>query len=165
MKGFFILWYLFVSLVNLRYSLQFSMLKFMTNKIFFVLIFFILIPIRVASQDNNPIDKELSECMDKDPSTKGILECIDKAYQKWDDELNNYYKKLTDMLDDESKAALKEAQRKWIEFRDLEFKNIENIYTFKEGTMYLPMQALDRMDIVKNRALGLKDFYELLTER
>ena len=137
----------------------------MTNKIFFAIIFFILIPIRVSAQDNNPIDKELSECMDKDPSTHGVLQCIDKAYQKWEDELNSCYKKLTDMLDDEGKSSLKEAQRKWIEFRDLEFKNIENIYSFKEGTMYLPMQALDKMDILKHRALELKDFYELLTER
>lgn len=137
----------------------------MTNKLLFVIIFFILFPIRVLSQDNNPIDKELSDCMDKDPSTKGVLECIDIAYQKWDDELNLYYNKVMDILDDEGKASLKEAQRKWIEFRDLEFINIQNIYSFKEGTMYLPMQALDKMEIVKKRALELKDFFELLTER
>jgi uncharacterized protein YecT (DUF1311 family) len=136
----------------------------MSNKLFFVLIFFILIPIRVLSQDNNPIDKELTECMDKNPSTMGLLDCIDIAYQKWDDELNTYYKKLTNILDDEGKINLKEAQRKWIEFRDLEFKNIQSIYSFKEGTMYLPMQALDRMEIVKKRAMELGSYYNLLTE-
>ena len=137
----------------------------MTNKLFFVLIFFILIPIRVNSQDSNPIEKELTDCMDKNPSTMGVLDCIDAAYQKWDDELNIYYKKLMEILDEEGKTSLKNAQKKWIEFRDLEFKNIQNIYSFKEGTMYLPMQALDKMDIVKRRALELKDFFELLTER
>jgi len=137
----------------------------MRYKLFFVLIFFILIPIRVNSQDSNPIEKELTDCMDKNPSTMGVLDCIDAAYQKWDDELNIYYKKLMEILDEEGKTSLKNAQKKWIEFRDLEFKNIQNIYSFKEGTMYLPMQALDKMDIVKRRALELKDFFELLTER
>ena len=123
-----------------------------------------MLPLKIFAQDNNPIDKELSDCMDKNPSTQGMLKCIDNAYSKWDDELNNYYKKLTGVLDDEGKASLKDAQRKWIEFRDLEFKNIEYIYSKKDGTMYLPMQAIDRMEIIKKRALELKDYYELLTE-
>jgi uncharacterized protein YecT (DUF1311 family) len=134
----------------------------MRRILFFIIV---LIPVSLYSQDNNPIDNELSECMDKDPSTMGVLECIDIAYQKWDDELNTYYKKLLEILDEEGKTFLKDAQRKWIEFRDLEFKNIQSIYSFKEGTMYLPMQAFDKMDIVKNRARELKDYFELLTER
>ncbi len=137
----------------------------MINRLFFVILFSALVPWPVLSQQNNPIDTELSDCMEKYPSTKGVLECVDIAYQKWDHELNSYYQKLMDILDDEGKASLKEAQNKWVEFRDLEFTNIANIYSFKEGTMYLPMQALDKMGIVKRRALDLRDFYELLTER
>ncbi len=131
---------------------------------YFTLILLMILPMKIFAQDNNPIDKELSGCMDKNPSTQGMLKCIDNAYAKWDDELNNYYKKLTGILDDEGKSFLKDAQRKWIEFRDLEFKNIEYIYSQKDGTMYLPMQAIDRMEIIKKRALELKDYYELLTE-
>jgi uncharacterized protein YecT (DUF1311 family) len=137
----------------------------MKHKLIYIIVISIFIPIHVNSQDNNPIDKELTECMDKNPSTKGVIECVDNAYNKWDSELNIYYQKLMDILDENGRATLKEVQRKWIEFRDLEFKNIEEIYSLKEGTMYLPMAALDKMDIVKKRALDLKDYFELLTER
>jgi uncharacterized protein YecT (DUF1311 family) len=102
--------------------------------------------------------------MDKNPSTQGVLKCIDNAYEKWDDELNNYYQKLMDLLDDNARDKLKEAEKRWIEYRNLEFKNIESIYSKKEGTMYLPMQAIDKMDVIKQRALQLRDYYQLVTE-
>ena len=69
-----------------------------------------------------------------------------------------------DLLDDNAKDKLKEAERKWIEYRDLEFKNIESIYLKKEGTMYLPMLAIDKMNVIKTRALQLRDYYQLVTE-
>ena len=128
------------------------------------LIMFFLSPLGLFAQSENSIDSELTACMDKDPSTHGVLKCIDNAYKKWDDELNNYYQKLMNLLDDGAKDKLKEAERKWIEYRDLEFKNIESIYSKKEGTMYLPMQAIDKMDIIKSRALQLRDYYQLVTE-
>jgi uncharacterized protein YecT (DUF1311 family) len=125
---------------------------------------FLLFPLSIFAQNESPIDSELTACMDKDPSTHGVLHCIDNAYKKWDDELNNYYQKLMDLLDDNAKDKLKEAERKWIEYRDLEFKNIEGIYSKKEGTMYLPMLAIDKMNVIKRRALQLRDYYQLITE-
>jgi uncharacterized protein YecT (DUF1311 family) len=125
---------------------------------------FLLVNLNVFAQNENPIDSELTACMDKDPSTHGVLKCIDNAYKKWDDELNNYYQKLMDLLDGDAKERLKEAERKWIEYRDLEYKNIESIYSKKEGTMYLPMLALDKMNVIKRRALQLMDYYQLVTE-
>ncbi|RPI14052.1 MAG: DUF1311 domain-containing protein [Ignavibacteriae bacterium] len=136
----------------------------MYNKYLPFLIYFIIFSFNIYAQDNNPIDKELSECMDKNPSTQGNIQCIDKAYEKWDKQLNDYYQKLLDKLDDKADEKLKEAQRKWIEFRDLEFTNIESIYSYKDGTMYLPMLALDKMEIVKKRAIELKSYYEILME-
>lgn len=125
---------------------------------------FLMFHLSVFAQNENPIDSELTACMDKDPSTHGVLKCIDNAFKQWDDELNNYYQKLMDLLDDEAKTKLKEAERKWIEYRDSEFKNIESIYSKKEGTMYLPMLALDKMNVIKRRALQLMDYYQLVTE-
>jgi hypothetical protein len=34
-----------------------------------------------------------------------------------------------------------------------------------EGTMYIPMYVYAKMNIVKERALKLKDYYELLTNK
>lgn len=129
-----------------------------------LLLMFLCFPLSVFAQNENQIDSELTACMDKDPSTMGVLRCIDSAYKKWDDELNNNYQRLMDLLDDEAKNKLKESERKWAEYRDLEFKNIESIYSKKEGTMYLPMMAIDKMNVIKKRALQLMDYYQLVTE-
>jgi uncharacterized protein YecT (DUF1311 family) len=128
--------------------------------IIFVALFFSSASI---AQIDNTVDKELNKCMDDNPSTQGMLECIDKAYEKWEGELYKYYRSLMEILDDTSKTSLQEEQRKWIEFRDIEFGILSRIYSKKEGTMFLPMQALDKMEIVKRRANDLKDYYELLT--
>ncbi|WP_028669099.1 lysozyme inhibitor LprI family protein [Runella zeae] len=111
--------------------------------------------------ESHPIDVSLDNCMDKNPSTQGMIGCLDEAYKKWDAELNKNYKALNLQLNATQKAALLASQRKWIEYRDLEFKTQAAIYQAMEGTMYLPMAVNDRLEIVKKRALTLKSYLEL----
>ncbi len=99
--------------------------------------------------------------MDKNPSTQDMIGCLDEAYKKWDAELNKNYKALNLQLNATQKAALLASQRKWIEYRDLEFKTQGTIYQSMEGTMYLPMAVNERLEIVKKRALTLKSYLEL----
>lgn len=129
-----------------------------------VLVFFFsffTLPLLAQSNDH-PIDKFLDECMEKDMSTAGMVKCINEAYDKWDAELNRIYKLLIKKLDDKSAASLKSAQIEWIAFRDKEFILIDDIYSGLEGTMYIPMRAADRMEIVKKRVLELDAYRELL---
>lgn len=116
----------------------------------------------LAQNDDHPIDKFLDECMEKDMSTAGMVKCINEAYDKWDAELNRVYKLLIKNVDDKSAASLKSAQIEWIAFRDKEFKLIDDIYSKLEGTMYIPMRAADRMEIVKKRVLELDAYRDLL---
>lgn len=113
------------------------------------------------ASESHPIDVSLDNCMDKNPSTQGMIGCLDEAYKKWDAELNKNYKALNLQLNATQKAALLASQRKWIEYRDLEFKTQAAIYQTMEGTMYLPMAVNDRLEIVKKRALTLKSYLEL----
>lgn len=110
------------------------------------------------------IDKALSACTDKNPSTAGMVECIDKSYKAWDAELNLNYNNLMRKLDATSKQSLKAAQQEWIKYRDSEFKLIDSIFSTMEGTMYIPMQANMRMEVVKKRALELADYLDFLNE-
>ena len=103
--------------------------------------------------------------MEKDYSTAGMVKCTEEAMKMWDTELNNYYKLLIGILDEKSKNSLKYAETMWIKYRDSEFKNIYNVYSKLEGTMYIPMYVYAKMEIVKERALKLKDYYELLTNK
>lgn len=112
----------------------------------------------------HPIDKALEACLDKDSTTAGMTNCIGKAYEKWDKELNRIYAELMKKLSPEGKVNLKDAQLQWLKFRDSEFKLQDSIYSTLEGTMYIPMRASDRMELVKKRAVELKSHLELLKE-
>lgn len=136
----------------------------MKKGIFFFVVFALIVSVKLYSQESNhPIDKYLDSCMERDYSTFGMVKCTEEAIQKWDDELNKYYKLLMKTLDDESAKILKESELQWIEFKNKEMKNIEKIYSKLEGTMYIPMKYYAKMEIIKTRALQLADFYELIT--
>lgn len=113
-------------------------------------------------QSAHPIDKALDACIEKDGSTAGMIQCTDKAYMAWDRELNKNYGDLMRRLKGSQQAALKAAQIQWLKYRDSEFKLIDTIYDNLQGTMYLPMRISERLEIVKQRALNLRNYVELL---
>jgi uncharacterized protein YecT (DUF1311 family) len=130
---------------------------------FFLAFFFLAVAaFSQEAEEKHPIDIALDKCMDKNPSTQGTVGCLEEAYKKWDAELNKNYKALTLKMDAKQKAALLAAQRKWIEYRDLEFKAQISVYETMQGTMFQPMAVNDRMEVVKKRALDLKNYLELL---
>jgi uncharacterized protein YecT (DUF1311 family) len=65
-------------------------------------------------------------------------------------------------LKPEGKQSLKAAQLEWIKYRDTEFRLIDSIYDMFEGTLYIPMRAGQRMDLIKARAQELASFLDLV---
>jgi uncharacterized protein YecT (DUF1311 family) len=122
-----------------------------------------------AQDSKHPIDIETDACMEKDPSTMGMIECSRLAQEKWDAEMNKYYDMLMDKLDESAKASLRDSQRRWLEFRDAEFKAIDDYYSYiyeqaGGGTMYSMMQAGARMQVVRDRALEIISYYQMIGE-
>ena len=115
-------------------------------------------------QTQHPIDKALDACVDKNGSTAGMVECTDKAYAAWDKELNKNYGELMRKLKLQQKEALRLSQLDWIKHRDLEFKFIDSMFDTFQGTMYIPMRIGARLDIVKSRALALKNHLEVYND-
>jgi len=115
-----------------------------------------------AAPPKHPIDQWLTDCMAKDPSTQGQLKCLGEAYTRWDAELNRVYKQLLGRLAPEEQAVLKESQRAWLKQRDEMFKLLQMIYAKKSGTMYLTLQAADRVEIVEKRALELASILDIM---
>jgi uncharacterized protein YecT (DUF1311 family) len=113
----------------------------------------------------NPIDDFEEKCCAKNYSTIGMLECTEKAYKMWDAELNKYYNLLMKELSSPEKQDLKTAQVAWLNFRDREFKNINNINQKCQGTMYINIAAGQKREMVKQRALQLKEYYNTLTAK
>jgi len=112
----------------------------------------------------HPVDIALGECMEKDWSTAGMTNCTYKAHDAWDKELNKNYTALMQRLSPQEKEILKAAQKKWLEFRDSEYKVIDAVYAKLQGTMYITMRVGERLDIVKQRALALKSYLDLIRD-
>lgn len=117
-----------------------------------------------AADKPHVIDVATDSCLEQNPSTAGMLDCFTRAEQEWDNELNRAYKALQAQLKPEAQDALKQTQRVWIAQRDKEFELITAINGQMEGTMWIPIMAGQRVDVVKARAKALQGYIDLLQE-
>lgn len=120
----------------------------------------------IFAQEKEQINKSFDNCMDKaQANTVAISNCSYATEKQWDEVLNKYYKLLRGILDKESRSKLKESQRAWIMFRDKEGENILSVYiNNKEGTAYHNIAASEISNLVEQRAIQLKAYYDLLME-
>jgi uncharacterized protein YecT (DUF1311 family) len=116
-------------------------------------------------QDQEIIDKDLKACLDssKNQTTAGMVECVDRAYNSWDKELNKYYSLLMkSSLTKDEKIKLQKAQVKWLEYVKNEKDFSTTLYTNFQGTMWIPISINRSMEIIRERALALKTYYNEL---
>ncbi|WP_394143054.1 lysozyme inhibitor LprI family protein [Vibrio atypicus] len=125
-----------------------------------LLISTLLISNGVVAQDEHPIDAELSDCLNNTSTTAGMGNCGSKAREQWDAELNYYYKSLRNLLGSEEQTVLRDSQRAWIKYRDLEIDNIKSMYGSKQGSMWGLIALSDITNLTKTRAQTLKSYYE-----
>jgi len=110
---------------------------------------------RADEEKKHAIDIWMDKQMEKDPSTMGQRHAINGAHEKWEAEVSAAYKKLLVHLKPSQQTLLRDAQRKWLAYRDAEFElNIATIGR-RRGTMWLPILDHKRMSIVRARALQL----------
>lgn len=129
----------------------------------FALALLLILPVQ-AKDVRNTIDLTTESCLNSNNSTAGMLECFSRAEKEWDTELNRVYKSLQSKLKPAGQDALKQAQRAWMAQRDKEFELINAIHAQMDGTMWIAVMAEKRADVVKERALALQGYFELLTE-
>jgi uncharacterized protein YecT (DUF1311 family) len=112
-----------------------------------------------------PLDEFLDQCLAQPNhgSTAGQVECTNQARQRWDDEMNQDYRQLADHLGLNTQALLRDAQRRWLHYRDADQLLIDAVYELTQGTMFAPMQAYSHLRLVRERSLMLKSYYTVLT--
>jgi len=112
-----------------------------------------------------PLDEFLDQCLAQSNhgSTAGQVECTNQAKQRWDDEMNLVYRRLADRLPPKAQASLRDAQRRWLQYRDADQLLIDAVYELTRGTMYAPMQAYSHLRLVRERSLTLKSYLAALT--
>lgn len=121
---------------------------------------------KTDKEEKHPIDQRLADCLDvsENQTTVGMVHCAEKAAEEWDKELNKYYKLLMGVLSTSEKELLKQAQRKWLEYRDQDYKFSAEMYYNLQGTMWRMVAADRKASIIKDRALALKTYYEIFAE-
>lgn len=127
---------------------------------FLAILLLCLLSLPSLADSTKEIDNILDACLAKseNQTTAGITNCTAAAADNWDKELNRVYKKLTAELDAEGKQNLKKSQIEWLKHRDLEYKLIGSVYAHKQGTMYIPVRAMNILTLTKNRALELNSY-------
>lgn len=136
----------------------------MIKKILFSIICICLLSLVSFADEVNSIDKAEDACISKTSSTSEMLKCTAIAYDVWDKEMNKYYNLLMKKLSAEPKSELLRAQKSWLSYRDNSFAFINSSIREKQGTMYLNVAGGERREIVKQRALQLKKYYQIISE-
>ncbi|MDX5345645.1 MAG: DUF1311 domain-containing protein [Hymenobacteraceae bacterium] len=112
------------------------------------------------------IDVNLQSCLDsaQNQTNVGMISCSVRAKEAWDKELNKYYKLLMNSLSESEKEKLRNAQKNWLLYRNSETEFAAKLYTNLQGSMWRIVAANRQMEIVKQRTLELRQYYETLTE-
>lgn len=88
------------------------------------------------------------------PQTQGEMnECAAKAFMAADATLNQVYRKLATLLEDDEKPQLKEAQNAWLKYRDSNCMFVAGQY--KGGTMEPMIYSGCLADMTKKRTTEL----------
>lgn len=111
--------------------------------------------------DTFKIESLFSRRLDMDYSTIGMVEAIIDLEKEYDLLLNKYYKILVAKLNETDKGILKNSQRNWIQFRDIE-RQLNSEISKEEysggGTIQQIIVSDKYLNITKNRVLELNDY-------
>lgn len=113
---------------------------------------------------HDPFDQGDDDCAAQDRSTAGELACLQAAHIAWDKALNTSYQTLLQSLPKAQKAALQQAQREWLAFRNAEWESLDKRYAAKDGAIYHVFHAVKRMELTKQRALQLHEYQPLFND-
>ncbi|MEW6631299.1 MAG: lysozyme inhibitor LprI family protein [Pseudomonadota bacterium] len=117
-----------------------------------------------ASDLKDPTAETLDSCLNDaaNASTAGQTGCEATASSDYDRRMNAAYATLMGKLPSKAAEQLRLSQRAWLAFRDSEAKARDALYATREGTMYVPMEASDATDIVRDRALQLEGYVRVM---
>ena len=89
--------------------------------------------------------------------------CTYKARDAWYKEIDKYIVLLKNVTSEEDYNNILNAQAKWKEYQEAEFKAV-SIISEKQGTMFQNSAAGIKTDLVKERAIEIKGLYDILVD-
>jgi uncharacterized protein YecT (DUF1311 family) len=112
----------------------------------------------------HPVDTLFEREIDQSGGvTVNMLNAQRKAHEGWDRELNRVYRELMDLLSPEEKVLLRDAQRSWLSFRDMESKFWWSESISGGGTLQLVIVSGDGIELLKERVCQLTQYKNAAT--
>ncbi len=90
-------------------------------------------------------------------TTVAMMLCHGAVTRYWDGQLNKVYKQVLARAGGKFKKAVRDAQRKWVAYRDARC----GTYQYFEGTMWRPVMAGCFADMTRERAGDLEDIRDV----
>ena len=136
------------------------------KKLFLIFIFLIFLSCcySTAQTTIHPIDKAEQDCISKTADTQVMNQCSITAQNEWEKEIKKTLSELKSVLDKESYKSLINSQNSWEKYKIDEFRSIDKMLKNKQGTMYLNVDKGLKVDIVKQRALKLKEYLNTVND-
>ena len=136
------------------------------KKLFLIFIFLLFLSCcySTAQTTMHPIDKAEQDCISKTADTQVMNQCSITAQNEWEKEIKKTLSELKSVLDKESYKSLINSQNSWEKYKIDEFRSIDKMLENKQGTMYLNVDKGLKVDIVKQRALKLKEYLNTVND-
>ena len=119
--------------------------------------------LEIPEPAKHPIDIEEEKCIKiADTSNIGMGNCALKATEDWFKEIDKNLMTLKQILPADKYEKIADSQKKWESYIKSEFDVNENIIYNKAGTIYYTLNAGQKRETIKERALQLQHYiYEL----
>jgi uncharacterized protein YecT (DUF1311 family) len=115
--------------------------------------FFLLLSLLTTTYAFGQGTKKVDPCA-KAQGQADMNDCWGREYKAADATLNQVYRQILTMLDDEEKSQLKEVETAWLKYRDANCEFVADQY--KGGTMRPMVYAICLDDMTRNRTAELR---------
>ncbi len=116
-------------------------------------IIFLLLSLLLGGAASGQGKKKIDPCANALTQSE-MNQCAGKAFRAADATMNQVYRKLVSLLDEEEKPQLTEAQTAWLRYRDTNCEFVADQY--KGGSIRSLIQATCLGDMTKRRTVELK---------
>ena len=94
-----------------------------------------------------------------------MSDCAFRAYAAWDKQMHDEYERLLrELKKEDEKAALKQSQAAWLAYRDATFTSYDFMFDIP-GDTWCRLRHEDRIGLVRQHAIQLRSYYELLRKK
>jgi uncharacterized protein YecT (DUF1311 family) len=100
----------------------------------------------------------------KDYSNYGMRKCATKTAEHYDKRLNSAYQDIRNQVDEKGMESIKSTQHAWINYQNAESAIWGKIQELNEGSMYPTLSMQRGMAVIRQRAIELESYMNLLEQ-